>query len=109
MFFRQVFAPTDAAFDALPGYLVDFLTSDEGIPLLTTILTYHVLGSVVPAGAIPPGETMLPSLEGTEVTITSADGSVTVDEATVVGTDILASNGTCSTAMFFFFGRRISL
>lgn len=74
---------------------MEYLTSDEGTDDLVSILTFHVLGDVVAAGAIPDGETKIPSLESSEVTITKTTDGVTVESANVVGTDVLANNGKC--------------
>lgn len=38
-----VFAPTNAAFDKLPAGTVDNLLKEENKPMLTSVLTYHVV------------------------------------------------------------------
>lgn len=87
-----MFAPTNEAFAALDNETVAFLQSDEGKDELIRILQYHVVADVLPAAAIPQGETMLESLMGANLTIV-LNGTVTVDDATVVVPDVLASNG----------------
>ena len=97
-----VFAPTNAAFDALlaqlDGFnsLSDFDTEEERA-LLTSILTYHVVaGAAVFSGDLTEGqevttvqgETLSVSLQG-GVTITDATGT----PAAVTAPDIEASNG----------------
>ena len=86
-----VFAPTNEAFEALPDGLLETLLKPENKDTLVTILTYHVLPVEVPAAAVTPGS--VNTLEGSPVDITVEDGSVMVNEATVVQTDIEASNG----------------
>ncbi len=90
-----VFAPTDAAFEAALEALG--LTAEELLAdteLLTSVLTYHVLPIEAPAETVLTldGETVA-TVNGAEVLVTIDDGTVKVDEATVVTTDIAASNG----------------
>ena len=86
-----VFAPTNAAFAALPDGTVEMLLKPENKEKLTKILTYHVIPAKVMAADVKPGE--VATVEGSNVTIKVADGKVTVDGANVVKTDIVASNG----------------
>ena len=88
-----MFAPTNEAFGELEDYIVDYLLSDDGKDTLVKILTYHVLGVVVPAELIEEGVTTVTTVEGSEVNITNTGGSVMVKDADVVDTDILAING----------------
>ena len=85
-----VFAPTDAAFAALPEGLVDALLLPENKDVLTKILTYHVVPGTVMAADIADGD--VATVEGQNVTLSTADG-VTVNGATVIQADIVASNG----------------
>ncbi len=85
-----VFAPTDEAFAALPEGLVDALLLPENKDVLTKILTYHVVPGTVMAADIADGD--VATVEGQNVTLSTADG-VTVNGATVVQADIVASNG----------------
>lgn len=85
-----VFAPTDDAFDALPEGLLDALLLPENVDALTSILTYHVLPAEVMAADVSAGE--VTTVEGSTIAITTDDG-VMVNDATVVATDVEASNG----------------
>ena len=85
-----VFAPTNAAFEALPAGLVDKLLKPENKDALTKILTYHVLAAEVKAADVKPGK--VATVEGSDITITT-DGGVKVNDATVTATDVAASNG----------------
>jgi uncharacterized surface protein with fasciclin (FAS1) repeats len=87
-----VFAPTDDAFAALPEGTVESLLEDpEGA--LTDILLYHVVGSVVPAADVVTYDSAV-TLQGEQVSIAVEDGQVVLnDSATVIITDIEASNG----------------
>jgi uncharacterized surface protein with fasciclin (FAS1) repeats len=85
-----VFAPTDAAFDALPDGLVDKLLLPENKDVLVAILTYHVVAGKVLAADVKAGD--VASVQGENITITTT-GGVKVNIANVVATDVEASNG----------------
>ena len=85
-----VFAPTDAAFEALPEGVLDALLLPENKDALTSILTYHVVSGEVMAADVTAGD--VPTVEGSTIAITT-DGGVKVNEATVTATDVDASNG----------------
>lgn len=84
-----VFAPTDEAFAKLPPGALDSLIADKD--QLTQVLTYHVVSGKVPASAVA-GLSSATTLQGGELPVDTSDG-VKVGEATVVTTDIEASNG----------------
>lgn len=87
-----VFAPTDEAFAALPEGTVESLLKPENRDQLVAILTYHVVpGRVAAADVVKLHEAK--TVQGQSVAIHVTDGTVKVDEATVVTTDIEASNG----------------
>jgi len=90
-----VFAPTNAAFAALLAELG--VTKDEllaDVPLLTRVLTYHVVSGRVLKADVPVGAA-IPTVEGGTFTIDA--GLAITDQRTrqsaIVGTDVLASNG----------------
>ncbi|MBO6575192.1 MAG: fasciclin domain-containing protein [Rhodothermales bacterium] len=87
-----VFAPTDAAFDALPDGTVSSLLEPENRDQLASVLTYHVVSGRVPASDVV-NLTSAPTVQGATVDITVVDGVVKVNNATVIQTDIEASNG----------------
>ena len=82
-------APNDDAFAALPEGTVESLLAD--IPLLTCILTSHVIGGSIPSADVTTGP--VTSLSGHELAAVVSDGKVTFDGAEVVAADIIASNG----------------
>ena len=84
-----VFAPTDAAFAALPAGTVDSLLAD--IPTLTDILLYHVVAGEVPASQVVESS-LVGTVQGSDFKVT-VDGDVYVNDAMVTVTDIEASNG----------------
>ncbi len=85
-----VFAPTNDAFAALPDGLLDALLLPENKDALTSILTYHVLPAEVMAADVTAGE--VETVEGSTIDITT-DNGVMVNDATVIATDVEASNG----------------
>ena len=86
-----VFAPTDAAFAALPAGTVEDLLKPENKDKLTAVLTYHVIAGKVMSGDLSDGM-QATTVNGAEVTITTADGAK-VNGANITGADIEASNG----------------
>ncbi len=89
-----VFAPTDAAFAALPAGTVEDLLKPENKAKLTAILTYHVLPGEVMSSAIA-GQTLEPAtVQGAKLkAVGGADGTVMINDAKVVTADVDASNG----------------
>jgi len=84
-----VFAPTDEVFARIPAADLEALLADK--EALTRVLTYHVVPGKVMAADVVNLESAA-TVEGSEIAI-STTGGVKVNEATVVQTDIEASNG----------------
>lgn len=96
-----VFAPTNAAFEALPAATLESLQVPANKDQLAAILTYHVVPEELDAAQITKlaedgetittvqGEELTPKVDGDKVTITDANG----DTVTVVQADIDTSNG----------------
>ena len=99
-----VFAPTNAAFDALPAGTVDTLLKPEMKADLTKVLTYHVVPGKLDAAALSEqiaagggsaslntvqGEALTAKAAGNGITLTDAKGNV----ATVTTADVYQSNG----------------
>lgn len=87
-----VFAPTDAAFAALPAGTVESLLRPENKDQLIAILTYHVVAGELPASAVASSQGA-DTLNGERLAFRTQDGSVMVGGATVVQADVEASNG----------------
>ena len=87
-----VFAPTNAAFEALPeGTLNSLLADPSGA--LTDVLQLHVIaGEVDSAGAAAAAGTCVETLGG-QVKIEEVDGGLTIGGAPISTTDLEASNG----------------
>ena len=87
-----VFAPTDAAFAKLPEGTVENLLKPENRDQLVSILTYHVVpGEVYAADVVKL--TSATTVNGSDVSIKVSDNGVSIDNASVIMTDIKASNG----------------
>lgn len=83
-----VFAPTDEAFAKIPKSDLDALLKDKA--KLTSILTYHVVAGKLMAADIKAGK--IKTIQGSEVTVSTSMG-VSIDNAKVIKTDIVADNG----------------
>lgn len=86
-----VFAPTDAAFAALPAGTVEDLLKPENRDTLVSILTYHVLAGQALARDLSEGATAQ-TVQGQSVTFSVNDGAK-VDGAVISLADVMASNG----------------
>ena len=86
-----VFAPTDAAFAALPEGTVDTLLKPENKDQLVSILTYHVVPGAVMSSDLTEGMSAA-TVQGGEVTFTLGGGAK-VNDANITTADIAASNG----------------
>ncbi len=99
-----VFAPTNAAFDALPAGTVATLLKPENKATLTTVLTYHVVPGTLDAAAIAArikaggGKAMLTTVQGGSLTARMAGKGVTITDAKgnvalVTTANVYQSNG----------------
>ncbi len=84
-----VFAPTDEAFAKLPAGTLESLLKDK--QKLAAVLTYHVVPGKVMAAQVKSGQ--VKTVQGEALMVSSSYGAVMVNNARVVKTDIVASNG----------------
>ena len=87
-----VFAPTDAAFEALPEGTVENLLKPENEERLRAILTYHVVPAKVPAKAASQRESA-ETVHGGSLDLHVHDGELMVGSAKVVKSNIMTTNG----------------
>ncbi len=87
-----VFAPNDDAFAKLPEGTVDNLLKPENKDQLVSVLTYHVVPGSYGSGAVV-SMSAADTLQGGSLSITTEDGAVKINNATVVQADVSASNG----------------
>ena len=94
-----VYAPTDAAFDALPEGTVETLLKPENKGQLTNVLLYHVDDRKLTAAMIPAGSNYFkPVLSSERLCITANSDGVMIADGTgemanVIIADIIADNG----------------
>ena len=84
-----LFAPTDEAFAKIPESKLQALLSNK--EALISVLTYHVVPANVSSGQVI-NLTSAKTLQGQSISIDTTNG-VKVDNANVIKTDIVASNG----------------
>ncbi|SDK81513.1 Uncaracterized surface protein containing fasciclin (FAS1) repeats [Aliiruegeria lutimaris] len=87
-----VFAPTDAAFAALPDGTVEMLLKPENRDQLVAVLTYHVVADEVTSDELVGQTVSARTVNGAKLIIDGRKG-VMVNDATVDQADIMASNG----------------
>jgi uncharacterized surface protein with fasciclin (FAS1) repeats len=87
-----VFAPTDDAFAKLPAATLNDLLKPENKKKLQRILTYHVVPGRVTSSDVVKLSTAK-AVSGDAIDIKASGGTVIVDGARVVKTDVQASNG----------------
>lgn len=87
-----VFAPTNAAFEALPAGTVEGLLKPEAKADLSAILTYHVVAGNVMSSDLSDGQ-MITTLNGKQLKVSIKDGKVMIGGSTVVAADLAGSNG----------------
>ena len=88
-----VFAPTDAAFAALPEGKLDELLKPENKAELVKVLSYHVVAGKITSAEIAGKMSSLDTLEGGKVKVNSAGRITKVNKAAITQPDIMASNG----------------
>jgi uncharacterized surface protein with fasciclin (FAS1) repeats len=84
-----VFAPTDEAFAKLPPGTLEALLKDKA--KLTEVLTYHVVSGRMTATDVAKLQEAT-TVQGGQIRIDTT-GGVTVNDARVITTDVMASNG----------------
>lgn len=87
-----VFAPTNAAFDALPAGTVDDLLKPENKEKLATILQYHVYVGSLSVESLQDGQT-LGMVDGGNVVISKKDGKTFLNGNSEIVGSVPASNG----------------
>jgi transforming growth factor-beta-induced protein len=85
-----IYAPTDKAFAALPAGTLQTLLANK--PLLTSILTYHAVGTKILAADKTNGQ-VIKTINGKDVIVKFENGNVFINDSKVTITDILADNG----------------
>jgi uncharacterized surface protein with fasciclin (FAS1) repeats len=92
-----VFAPSNSAFDKLPAGTVNSLVQPDMKPMLTKILTYHVIPGRYTAADLKNGQ-VLTTVEGEQLTVMKSGNSVMLKDAkggmsNVTIPNVISSNG----------------
>ena len=88
-----IFAPTDAAFAALPEGKLSNLLKPENKDKLVKLLSYHVVSGKITASDIAGKTKSLETLTGDKVKINSAGRTTKVEQAATQQPDVMATNG----------------
>ncbi len=89
-----VLAPTDEAFAKLPAGTVETLLKPENKDKLIAVLTYHVIpAKAMAADVVKLDGKEVKTVQGSPVTVTVKGGTVMINKAKVVKTDIACTNG----------------
>ena len=86
-----IFAPTDEALAKLPQQILDAILKSQNLNRFTELLEYHVIPGKVTTTDLNSGK--LKTLEGDSVTIKTKKNQIKVGNATIIDSDIPASNG----------------
>jgi uncharacterized surface protein with fasciclin (FAS1) repeats len=86
-----IFAPTDEALAKLPQQILDAILKSQNLNRFTELLEYHVIPGKVTTTDLKSGK--LKTLEGDSVTIKTKKNQIKVGNATIIDSDIPASNG----------------
>lgn len=84
-----IFAPNDTAFRQLPPETMEALLKDK--EKAAELVAYHVIPGAVTVADVKPGKVQ--TVQGAPVMLTSDNGSVTVENAKVIQSDLKADNG----------------
>ncbi|TVS04021.1 MAG: fasciclin domain-containing protein [Rhodobacteraceae bacterium] len=88
-----LFAPTNAAFEALPPGTVESLLQPENRDQLVEVLTYHVVPGAVTSDQLAGQRLDADTVQGSTVDIDATGTGVRVNNANVTQADIMGSNG----------------
>lgn len=88
-----VFAPTDAAFNALPPGMLDMLMKPANKDMLKKVLGYHVLFGRLTTKDLKDPKSAATTTIGAPVILEVKNGAVMVNDAKITQPDMKADNG----------------
>lgn len=89
---ETIFAPTDAAFAALPPGELDRIMAQPARAELQKLLIYHMINAKVPSSEFKGAVRQAPTMAGLPVELDGGE-TLKVNDATIVQPDVLVSNG----------------
>ncbi|MBF8961911.1 fasciclin domain-containing protein [Pontibacter sp. FD36] len=91
-----VFAPTEAAFQALPDSLRDNLNSPDHREMLQQVLNNHIIAGKLTTSDLQDGA-ILKTAAGRQLKVTKRNSNVRIDSAVIEDPDGMSSNGVLHT------------
>jgi uncharacterized surface protein with fasciclin (FAS1) repeats len=88
-----LFAPTDAAFKALPPAQLTALLLPDNAPILQKVLIYHLVNLPLDSSKIKGSKGQVPSVETSKLQLDGSGDVLKVDGADIIQSDVRASNG----------------
>jgi uncharacterized surface protein with fasciclin (FAS1) repeats len=88
-----LFAPTDAAFRALPPAQLSALLDPKNVPLLQQVLTYHLVHLNLDTSKFKGARGPVQSVEKGNLELDGSGATPKVNDATIIQADVRASNG----------------
>jgi uncharacterized surface protein with fasciclin (FAS1) repeats len=88
-----LFAPTDEAFQALPPSQLAQLLAPKNAPILQKVLTYHLVNAKVDSSKIKGAKGPIATVENTKVVIDGSTDVLKVNDADIIQSDVMATNG----------------
>ena len=88
-----VFAPTDAAFAALPAGELDRLKKTENAGELQSLLVYHVVNANVDTAKIKGAKGPVQTVAGKDLLLDGSGDSLKANSAAILQADVRTSNG----------------
>ena len=88
-----LFAPTDAAFKALPAAQLSALLDPKNVPLLQQVLTYHLVHLDLDTAKFKGAKGPVQSVEKGNLVLDGSGAAPMVNNATIIQADVHASNG----------------
>ena len=88
-----VFAPTDAAFAALPAGALDNLMKPDNAGQLLQLVAYHVVGTKVAVAQVKGAKGPIPTIINKNLDVDGTGEAIKVNDANVLQPEVAASNG----------------
>jgi uncharacterized surface protein with fasciclin (FAS1) repeats len=88
-----LFAPTDAAFNALPPSELAALMKSDNAGVLQKIVIYHLVHLTLDSAKLKGAKGPVPSVEGSQLQLDGSGAVVKVNDASVIQADVKATNG----------------